>query len=57
MVKHIWRLYCSFRVQLGVKMDPALLQTRAILREITVLYVLQTLLKPACSWRLTRVPT
>ena len=35
-LKHRWRLFFSFRVQLGVKTDPALIRTRVILREITV---------------------
>ena len=35
-LKHTWRLFISFRVQLGIKTDPALFRTRAILREITV---------------------
>ena len=35
-LKYTWRLFISFRVQLGVKMDPALFWTRAILREVTV---------------------
>ena len=39
-LKHTWRLFFSFRVQLGVKTDPALFRTRAILREIAVQFLI-----------------
>ena len=38
-LKHNCHLFVSFRVQMGVKTNPALFRTRAILREITVVLI------------------